>query len=231
MMSVQAVSSAVSIIIPCGPGERDWAPLLTSLSTAADSPFEIIISATEPCPHKALDSRVRWLHGSPGRAAQLNRGIQASTGEWLWLLHADSRPDKGNLAAALKFAAAGECEIGWFDLAFDDDGPKATRFNALGANLRSRWLGLPFGDQGWLMPRALFEKVGDFDPAFGRGEDLDFVIRAWARGFRPRPLGSALVTSARRYREHGWLRTSLAHSWLTLGLWLRARKGLKKESK
>lgn len=188
------------------------------------------MSAVDPRPRDLENPRVKWLSGAPGRAGQLNRGVRASTGDWLWLLHADSRPNDENIAAAIRFATDGHRAIGWFDLAFDRDGPAAVRLNALGANLRSRWFGLPFGDQGWLMPRAVYEQLGGFDPAFGRGEDLDFIVRAHRRGIALERLRPALISSARRYRRHGWLSTTCAHLWLTLRLWQRARKRMGKDS-
>lgn len=214
----------LSIIIPCGPGEQAWKTLRSRLLAEPSRNMEIVISATEPRPQTGLDPDVIWVHGRAGRAEQLNRGIAAGSGRVVWLLHADSLPGPANIAAALQFAALDVPGIGWFDLAFDRDGPRAARLNAWGANLRSRILGLPFGDQGWLMPRAVFARLGGFDPDFGRGEDLDFIVRAHAQGIRLRRLGPTLLTSARRYREHGWWRTSLAHLWLTLCLYRRARQ-------
>ena len=50
--------------------------------------------------------------------------------------------------------------------------------NAFGAHLRSRWFGMPFGDQGFLAPRTTFETLGGFDETVGRGEDHAFVWTA-----------------------------------------------------
>ncbi len=226
---MSAVNKAdLSIIIPCGPGEQAWKPLLSRLMATPARDTEIIISATTPRPQTGPDHDVIWVHGETGRAAQLNRGIAGSSGRVLWLLHADTQPGPGNVAAALKFAALDGHGIGWFDLSFAQDGPRAAGINARGANLRSRLLGLPFGDQGWVLSRQIFERVGPFDPQFGRGEDLDFIIRARAANVNLTRLQPSLPTSARRYRDHGWLRTSLEHLWLTMIKCNQARNGRKK---
>lgn len=81
---------------------------------------------------------------------------------------------------------------------------------------------MPFGDQAWLMCRDTFDALGGFDEQFGRGEDLDFIRRARIAGIRLRRQNAVITSSARRYRKHGWLRTTLAHLWLTLGLWLKS---------
>ncbi len=141
----------------------------------------------------------------------------------LWLLHADSEPDPPCVDAARRFMQQGLEAIGWFDLRFGDDGPAAVALNSWGANLRSRWFKLPFGDQGWLLPRALFEKLGGFDPDFGRGEDLEFIVRARRAGIPLIRIGAVLRSSARRYQEHGWLPTTLKHLALTVRLHHKAR--------
>jgi hypothetical protein len=72
--------------------------------------------------------------------------------------------------------------------------------------LRVRWLRLPYGDQGLLISRALYEAVGGYHP-LPLMEDVDLVRRI-GRG-RLRVLDVAAVTSAERWRRDGWLGRSL----------------------
>lgn len=227
----------LSIVVPVGPGDHAWRGLLRELAGFPGS-CQIVLSATEPLDARRPDGASKEFElmevtGAPGRAAQLNRGAAAASARCLWLVHADCRPGAGAMAAADGFArACGEPgmanTLGWFDLAFAADGPRAAALNAVGANLRSRLFGLPFGDQSWLMSRALFRRVGGFDETFGRGEDLDFIVRARRAGTILRRMEPAIETSARRYRERGWMRTTLAHVWLTLRLWLKSIKRSRK---
>lgn len=213
----------LSIVIPCGPGELAWRSLLPRLAALGES-AEIVLSAVDAAPRDQLPPNSRWISGPAGRAVQLNRGIAAANGRILWLLHADSNPDDAALGAAARCAAQGLASIAWFDLAFEGDGPSLVRINAWGANLRSRWFGLPFGDQGWLLPKTLFDRLGGFDEGFGRGEDLEFIVRARRLGVPLQRLGVALHSSARRYRQQGWLRTTLRNLALTAMLQQRARR-------
>ena len=213
----------LSIVIPCACNEPEWPALLDRLSEMKPS-AEIILSACEPEPRTQPQHGVRWIEGAPGRAAQINRGVAAASGSTVWLLHADSEPNPACIDAARRFSQEGRNAIGWFDLSFGDDGPAAVALNAWGANLRSRWFKLPFGDQGWLLPRTLFKKLGGFDPGFGRGEDLEFIVRARRTGVPLVRIGAPLRSSARRYRIHGWLRTTLEHLVLTVQLYRRARR-------
>ncbi len=194
---------------------------------------EVVVSATQAPPPDFdelagnLPLNTRWIVGPAGRAGQLNRGVRTGSGEWLWLLHADSRP---SAEALEQVARAGLLEPGvyHFALAFADDGPALTRLNAIGANLRSRLLGLPFGDQGLLVHRQVFDRLKGFSETVGRGEDLDFVVRAGVAGFPPRRLPGTLTTSARRYRDQGWLATTLGNGWRTIALWYQSRRRARK---
>lgn len=84
----------------------------------------------------------------------MNVGADSARGEWLWFLHADSRLGPATLWALQRFLDRDVDALGYFDLAFRRDGPRLAALNAWGANLRSRWLGLPFGDQGFVIRKA-----------------------------------------------------------------------------
>lgn len=214
--------NALSILIPIGPGETAWKALLKQLPVD-DPEVEIILSATEPAPER-LREDVTWHVTPPGRGKQLNRSVEQAEGNWLWFLHADSRLHPSTLDAVLAFTRREEPALGYCDLRFLNDGPWLTHLNALGANLRSRLFGLPYGDQGLCLPKVWFERLGGFVENLERGEDLNFVVRARRSGLPIRPIGAPLYTSARRYREAGWLRTTWRHQVAVWRLMRRARQ-------
>ena len=102
------------------------------------------------------------------------------------------------------FAATPD-RAGYFDLALDDTAPAARRVERLAA-WRSRVPGLPYGDQGLLISRALYNSVGGY-AAVPLMEDVDLVRRIGHR--RLAPIGVRITTSARRYREGGYIRRPL----------------------
>lgn len=235
--------ASLSIIIPVGPAETAHLELVRCLEGffGADEfrgTCQIVLSCCEapPAVPSSLSAEgVDLIHtvGPAGRAVQLNRGVAASSGRYLWLLHADSRPTPDAMACAAAFVSAGNrsdppAALGWFSLSFADDGPSLAALNAVGANLRSRVLRLPFGDQAWLLPRAAFDAVGGFDEQFGLGEDLDFIRRARRAGIRLCRQPATVETSARKFRANGWLRTTLAHQWLTVRLLLKSARRARK---
>jgi len=201
----------IGIVIPLAPGEQAWRGLLPALQARAPD-CEILLSAVDG-DTQSFPADVRLLRGVAGRARQLNAGAASTSREWLWLLHADSRLGSDTLAA-LQRAPAGDY-LGYFDLGFHD-ARGAERLNAWGAWIRSRWLSLPFGDQGFLLRRSLFESLGGFDTQLDSGEDHALVWAARRAGVPLRPLGATLYSSARKYQRNGWWRTTRQHVGLTL---------------
>lgn len=137
-----------------------------------------------------------------GRGPQLIAGAARCSGDWLLFLHADTRLEAGwaRDVAAHMADPAGRDTAAAFRLRLDDAAPQARRIERL-ANWRSRRLGLPYGDQGLLISRSLYETVGGYRP-LPLMEDVD-LIRRLGRA-RLGLLKSAAVTSAARYRRDGW---------------------------
>lgn len=211
----------LSVVVPIAPGDESWRGLLRDLATLRGA--EVIFCATrapETADRDGIDAAIgtdswSWIVTSPGRARQLNAGAHVAVRDHLWFLHADSRfaPDTVSaLGEALRTAPGA---LYYFDLAFLPDGPRAMPLNALGVRLRSRWLGMPFGDQGFVIQRVTFHALGCFDERAPYGEDHLFVWRARRDGVALRATGGTLRTSARRYRDRGWVRTTLRHVLLT----------------
>lgn len=215
-----AAGLKLSVIVPVGPSDPAWRELLGDLA-ALDPGAEIILVAIAGAAPGEFDAHefslrvpARWLEAPAGRARQQNAGASAACGEMLWFLHADSRLPAASVAKAASFA--GRPALGYFDLRFRDDGPRLAQLNALGAWIRSHCLGLPFGDQGLILPRQLFHALGGFDETLSAGEDHALVWAARRAGITLTPLRAPLHTSARRYAAHGWLRTTLRHARLTI---------------
>jgi hypothetical protein len=142
-----------------------------------------------------------WVGGAPGRGGQLRRGAAAARGEWLLFLHADTLLGEGWATALLAHLRDRPDRAGHFRLGFRAEG-RAPRLVAGWANLRARAFGLPYGDQGLLVSRRLYDEVGGH-PDIPLMED---VAIARALSGRLAPLEATAWTSAERYQRQGWLR-------------------------
>lgn len=221
----------LSVVIPLAPGETEHAELLAALH-ALPGGHEVILvrAAGQPVQDESGWSHhltLRQVETPAGRARQMNAGAAAAHGEWLWFLHADSRLTVETLSRLLAFTRRGAPALGWLDLRFRADGPWPTRLNAWGANRRSAWLGLPFGDQGLVLPAESFRALGGYDEAAHYGEDHLLVWAAHTACLPVLRVGAGLSTSARKYAHRGWLSTTWLHWHLTVAqawqAWRRLR--------
>lgn len=195
-------------------------PLLLEDLARLPVPAEVVVSdgGSEDGTVAAARRRgARVVRGARGRAGQLNRGAADTRAPWLLFLHADARlGPEARRALAAWLARAGPEDAAVFRFALEG-GDRYWRFIEFGQRLRQRLSGLPYGDQGLVVSRRLFDAVGGY-PELPVMEDVEMVRRLRRRG-RLETLPAALVTSPRRYRREGklrgWLRnTALASLYL-----------------
>ncbi len=204
----------VSVIIPTLNEERHLAP---TLAAARSVDAEIIVSdggSTDRSVELARSMGARVVFGKPGRAVQQNRGAWAARGRVLLFLHADTRlpPDYGT--HIFHTLMDREIILGAFGFGTDLQTPAMEKI-ALLANLRAKWLHMPYGDQGLFLRRTDFLKVGGF-PDQPIAEDL-FLVRRLRRRGRIAIAPAVVTTSARRWRRLGILRTTLINTIIAIG--------------
>ena len=144
------------------------------------------------------------LSAPRGRASQMNAGARASRADTLLFLHADTQlpPDADKLIAqALQHSAWGR-----FDVRIDGAAPLLRVVERM-MNWRSRISGIATGDQALFVRRLVFERLGGFAP-LALMEDIELCRRLKAVGV-PACMRQRVVTSARRWQQHGVLRTVL----------------------
>ncbi len=191
----------LTIVIPVLNAAASLGPCLAAL----EGDDEIVIvdgGSSDDSLGIANRSGVRVVPARRGRGVQLHTGAQAARGEWLLFLHADTQLGGGWRAAVASHVATAPDRAGYFDLRLDDPAWQA-RVIERGVSLRVRSLGLPYGDQGLLMSRRLYDEVGGFRP-LALMEDVDLVRRIGPR--RLRRLSATALTSAERWRRDGWIR-------------------------
>jgi rSAM/selenodomain-associated transferase 2 len=142
------------------------------------------------------------LEAPRGRGAQLAAGAQAATGEALLFVHADTRLAPGWAELGRQHLAASP-RPACFRFRLDDPAWQA-RIIEDGVSFRTRLFGLPYGDQGLLVRRDMYERCGGFRP-LALMEDVEILRRIG----RPVMLKADALTSAARWRRDGWTRRSV----------------------
>ena len=151
----------------------------------------------------------RVLSYESTRGAALNQVAALASGEVLLFLHADTLlPPE---AATLIETALADPRVvgGAFRLRLDDPGWLAGLVSRA-VNVRSALLGTFFGDQGLFVRSEVFARVGGYRD-WSVMEDLEILSRLRRQG-QLALLKAEVVTSARRHRRGGWVKT-LATIW------------------
>ena len=200
------MTAPVSVIIPTLDVADRMGPCLGALGEALfDGVIREVILADggsrDAIAAVADATGARLVIAPRGRGPQMAAGACAASGAWLLFLHADTVLGPGWAGAVRNHIQRHPDCAGWFRLAFDSRHP-AARLVAGWANWRARWLGLPYGDQGLLLSRALYDRVGGIPP-IPLMEDVALARRLRRR---LRPLEAVATTSAERYEREGWVR-------------------------
>jgi rSAM/selenodomain-associated transferase 2 len=208
-------SIGISVIIPTLNEEATLAQCLEMIiRTGVEECIVADGGSSDDTNKVALSYDVNFLIAVGGRSAQCNAGAAQARGRILCFLHADTKlpedwkcqvhqviDDQGCLGGAFRFGLEGD-RLAW-------------RIIEAGVNWRSRWLGLPYGDQAIFVRHDVFSSLGGFKfmPFM---EDVDFVFRLKKCG----PIGLAhgrAITSPRRWKEEGLFSTTLRNYVALLG--------------
>ena len=206
----------ISVVIPALGVDGALRPTLDSVKGCVD---DLVISDGRSSDHTAAYAKkagATVVVGERGRGQQLRRGAEIATGDWLLFLHADTVLEEGWIDEARQFIAKNGEKSAVFSFALDDPNPWA-RMIEKGVALRCRLLALPYGDQGLLISRALYDSIGGYKP-ISLFEDVDIIRRLGRR--RLVRLNSAAVTSSVRYQRGGFLRRPLKNLMLLLFYYL-----------
>ena len=189
----------ISIIIPTLDEERSLPPLLAAIRQQGTAHEVIVVDggSRDRTVELARSSGVRTLVSRSGRGAGMSIGAEASRGDVLLFLHADSTLPPGALDRITDVLASNANITGGnFRLVFDGDTDFSrglTRFCAW-----IRLLGFYYGDSGIFVRRSVYQAIGGFRP-IPVMEDWDFVRRLQRFGRTCCIEDPPLVTSSRRF--------------------------------
>lgn len=204
----------LSIIIPALNEERSIAATLRPLVGREN--VEVIVAdggSTDATVEVSQELGAAVVGARRGRGRQLNAGAALTQGETLLFLHADSQVPP-NFETTIAAVLNSGCVAGAFRLHIDSS-RRMLRWVERGANLRSRLLQLPYGDQGLFLRAELFYQLGGY-PDWPLLEDYELSRRLRRKG-RIALAAESVSTSARRWNKLGVCRTTLINQCTLLG--------------
>jgi rSAM/selenodomain-associated transferase 2/rSAM/selenodomain-associated transferase 1 len=214
MDAVRRTKPRIEVIIPTLNEETSIVCTLKQLGKGTNTDILVVDGgSSDRTATLAAGQDARVITSGRNRATQMNEGAARSKADILLFLHADTRLPE-NFDFMIREALADPCVIaGAFSLGFDSD-MAALKLIAFGANLRSRLLEFPYGDQGIFLWSADFRESGGF-PDLPIMEDAAF-IRILRKQGRISILREKAITSARRYEQLGPLRTLIINQCVIL---------------
>jgi rSAM/selenodomain-associated transferase 2 len=196
----------ISIIVPTFNEARCLSETLTQIQQL--SPHQLIVSdggSNDNTIEIAKNFTEFVIKGPSGRAPQMNAGAQIATGNIFLFLHADSRIEPASYKKMLHSMKNPEKIGGAFSLCIDSEKWSLKLITRL-ANIRSKYLGMAYGDQAFFVKSSIFHQMSGFTE-LPICEDIDFFKRL-------KKLGSVVLlkekalTSPRRWTKEGiWFTT------------------------
>lgn len=221
--------ATVSIIIPILDEANNLPRLFANINNLNPAPQQVILvdgGSKDNSIAIALDliknlklnnhSSIDWqiIESKAGRALQMNTGAALATGDILLFLHADTQlpiPAIFDITTAMQTA-----EWGRFDVQLDSRLPMLWLVSQM-MNWRSKLSGIATGDQAIFIKKTLFTKIGGY-PKQSLMEDVELCKRLKSIA-KPACLNSKVITSARRWQQHGTWRTIILMWQLRYDYW------------
>lgn len=200
----------ISVVIPTlNPGHRFGEALVALAPGAIEELVKDVVVADAGSTDRTMEladaAGCRIVTAEKGRGGQMIAGAAAAKGDWLLFLHADTVLQPGWVEAVRRHMERTPGNAGYFRLRFDDPSRTARLWEQAVA-ARCALFGLPYGDQGLLISRALYDEVGGY-PDWPLMEDVELVRRLGRR--RLACIDAVAETDAEKFRRDGWVRRSV----------------------
>ena len=177
----------ISVIIPTLNAERALPRCFDSLIGAAVRGVvrEVIVAdgGSSDGTLEVIDAAgAHLINAAKTRSAQLIAGAGSARSDWLLFLYPETALEPGwelEVESFMTQALPERPRAAVFRFAREEFGGEARRAEAM-ANMRSTLLALPYGDQGLLIPRRLYKKLGGYR-VLAAMEDADLARRIGRR--------------------------------------------------
>ena len=195
----------VSIIIPVLNEEKGIVGLQKNLKKLLGE-YEVIFSdgGSTDRTLELISQEFRVVRGKKGRGCQMNRAAKEAAGDILFFIHSDVRLKRDVLLNIPDQVRQGEA-AGCLKIVFDSP-HILMRICGFMSNLRVKFRKIVFADQGIIIQKELFWKMGGM-PELPLMEDYEFSLRMKRSKIPFIRLNSPILVSSRRFQKYGMLWT------------------------
>jgi len=200
----------VSIIIPTLNEAENIGKLIERLRTSNNGLLSDLIvvdgGSEDQTVAIATEAGARVIQTLPGRALQMNCGVEQTSGELLYFVHGDTLPPEDCLDKILLAVAEG-FPVGCFRFRFNSDS-WMLKMNAYFTRFNQIWC--RGGDQSLFITREIFNALGGYRDDYRIMEDYDLIIRA-RKQYPFKVIADDVLVSARKYETNSYLRVQAAN--------------------
>ena len=197
-------SSNISVVIPALEHNSALDDLVENLTHDSITQIIVVFPISTELQHstKQYGDRVQFLEAVKGRGGQIQTGIEQSSEDIIFILHADSGVKNADIGEIFKILSISDVALGSFRLQFDRDCWPAklfawfTRFDSVFTT---------FGDQGFFFRRTDFLAAKIDLTENPLMEDV-ILRRALRRTGRVQKANSCITTSTQRLEKLGFWR-------------------------
>ena len=193
----------VTVVIPTYNSEKTIEGTLNSIYKYFNKIIIVDADSNDLTLEISKKYKIKIIKSIRGRGPQLVLGAENANTDWIFFLHSDSIINQNNIIDINKFITntLNNNKAGSFKIRFNTNNIWSNLLSIL-VNIRSKYLKLPYGDQGLLISKSFYKNIGGYKniPIM---EDVE-IIRAI--GFRNiKILNSYIITDAARFENQGWI--------------------------
>tara|TARA_B110000238_G_scaffold155968_1_gene168677 strand:+ start:263 stop:955 length:693 start_codon:yes stop_codon:yes gene_type:complete len=197
------IKKNVTLVIPTYNAEKT---IKTTLSHASKVFQKIIIvdaHSKDLTKEICKNYNTQFFTSKKNRGMQLKLGGDKSNTNWIFFLHADSILQNNAIDEIAKFISVDEnnYRAAAFKLKFNQKHLYAFCLSKI-VSFRSKYFKLPYGDQGLIISKTFYNKIGGFK-ALPIMEDVEIIKNIGFKNIRI--LDSYIITDSIRYKTQGWL--------------------------
>lgn len=199
----------ISVVVPTKNEKERIADLVKGL-VEAECEVIVVDGSSEDGTAEAAETAGAKVVTYPGadRFSQMDAGAAEATGRYLFFLYADTQPPQNFPEIIRKTLKDDEAAAGAFSYGLDASG-LGFRLVEWAVNLRARFAGIIFGDQGVFLKKSSFRAAGGFS---GKGILADYeLVRELRKNGRVVFRSEKVTTSARRWQQNGFWKTFAVH--------------------